>query len=179
MLWLDAHFWRSFAEQHRVLLRWWNASRTVLECALAAAALGAFLAAPASATEGDEPIPAELMPPGGDVIPPGNDALLAKMVGSEARLPSNCKFSDGAVEYTIVRVTYDCPWGPVVLELTHPDQAASKAVLTERFAVTPISGSVPDSLADTVVGLIRQYEGDFEWQQTDAPAPDDSASSDE
>ena len=118
------------------------------------------------------------MPPGGDVIPPGNDALLAKMVGRDTQLPSNCKFSEGSVEYTALRVTYDCPWGPVVLELSHPDQAPSNAVHTERFAVTQVSGSVPASLTDTVVALVRRSEGDFEWQ-TDPPALDDRAGSEE
>jgi len=145
--------------------------------AAGATALCALLAAAALAGENDEPVPAELMPPGGDVIPPGNDELFAQMLGSGAKLPNNCVFSEGMVDYTTVKVTYDCPWGPVVFELTHPDQAAAKAIHTERFAVTQLSGSVPDGLTDSVVGLIRQYEGGFEWERGENTAAFDVSAS--
>jgi hypothetical protein len=98
------------------------------------------------------------------VIPPGQEDLLAEMLGRGAPLASGCTFAGGHADGPSVRVTYTCPSGEVVLELAHPDQARSTTAKTERFAITLQSGSPPDELVADLVSRIRSRENLFEWK---------------
>ena len=52
---------------------------------------------------------------GEPVIPPGQDDLLAAMLGTGATLPGDCKLAGGQVHYATVNATYTCPGGQVVV----------------------------------------------------------------
>lgn len=97
------------------------------------------------------------------VIAPGQEEMLAAMVGKGAQLPGDCKLTGGEVAYDTVKATYACPGGEVVLELTHPTKAGSGATRTERFALQVRSGSPPPGLPAAIETLIRAREGTFEW----------------
>jgi hypothetical protein len=134
------------------------------------------LGAPVFAQEEEEP-----RAPFEPAVPPGNEELLLDMLGSGASLPENCSFANGQVEYTIVRASYRCPTGDVVVELAHPDRASPFSVQTERFALTVQEGSPPESLADAVAALIREREESFEWTSLpeDEAAAAESGTADE
>jgi hypothetical protein len=109
-------------------------------------------------------------PTGGDqaqiqpfVVPPGQEDLLAQMLGDGATLPGQCKFTDGQVTGPVVRSTYACADGEVVIELHHPDDAPATEPHTAQFAVIVHSGSPPAGLVDAIVSLIRAHESSFHW----------------
>src|SRR5947208_3265485 len=89
--------------------------------------------------QGDEP-----------VIPPGQEELLADMLGRGATLPGQCSFANGGVERTTVKAAYTCPGGEVVFELHHPSKAPAGATQTARFAVTVRAGSPPAGMAEAL-----------------------------
>ena len=122
------------------------------------------------ATEGGR---APTMIPDEPVIPPGQEDLLLAMLGRKATLPGGCKLTGGQVAYAVVRATYGCPGGEVVLELLHPSKGPPEAIRTARFAITVQSGSPPAGLTDAVAGLVRSREAAFRW---DAPPSQRSAS---
>jgi hypothetical protein len=132
--------------------------------------LSALLAAPAFAA--DEP-------PGfsNPMIPPGQEDLLAEMLGRGATL-AGCTLTSAGVDHTIVKATYACPEGEAVFELAHPGTAQRSAIQTAQFAITLQSGSPPHSLADALVSSIRTREDAFEWEwlpENDPDAVDDAA----
>lgn len=98
------------------------------------------------------------------VIPPGQEELLADMLGRAAELPDGCQLVSGQVDYRVVRVKYKCPAGETVFELVHPTQADGAVKSTDRFAINVKSGSPPDSLVAALESRIRSKEGGFEWQ---------------
>src|SRR5712691_618151 len=77
------------------------------------------------------------------VILPGQEDVLAAMLGSGVTLPDGCTFADGQVERAVVRATYRCPSGDVVIELSHRDVPDPRAIRTERFALSVVAGSPP------------------------------------
>lgn len=125
-----------------------------LRAALAAGLVCALLAAPVRAA--DESTEDR-------VIPPGQEALLAAMLGDHVALPDGCTFTSGQVDGGLLVATYRCPRGDVVFELTHPRYAGETAVQTERFAIAPRSGTPPEALLDVVASLVRSREAEFEW----------------
>ena len=115
--------------------------------------------APAPADgEGSEPV--EPMA----VVPPGQEALLADMLGRGAELPGQCKFAGAQADRTLIRSRYACPGGEVVFELSHPSAAAPGATETAEFALALRGGTAPDGLVDALVARIRAREGDYEWK---------------
>jgi hypothetical protein len=120
--------------------------------------LGACLGVPARALEDEAPISDE------PVVPPGQDQLLATMLGRGASLPDGCKFAGGVADGPTIRATYSCPSGEVVYELAHPSAAAEAPVQTDRFAVVLESGAPPEALSDVLSSLIRSREEGFEWK---------------
>jgi len=114
------------------------------------------------------PTPNEFADLGEPAIPPGQEALLATMLGKGAALPEECKLTAGDVQHTIVKATYQCAGGEVVFELIHPSQASASAAHTERFALRVLSGSPPAALREALTALIRAGESTFVWQM---PAP--------
>jgi hypothetical protein len=113
---------------------------------------------------------AQPAPGDGDaVVPAGQEELLADMLGKGATLPGGCQLADGRVEYATVTAKYTCPNGEVVFELSHPSRAGGGAMETDRFALTPKSGSPPPELAPELVARIRAREAGFEWKWLGGP----------
>jgi Dolichyl-phosphate-mannose-protein mannosyltransferase len=106
----------------------------------------------------------------GAVIPPGKEDLLADLLGRGAALPGQCKFAAGSVEDAVVKGTYDCPAGQVVLELRHPAQLPANVQQTDKFAIIVLSGSPPAGLLEGLQSRIRAGEGAFEWTAPPRPA---------
>ena len=97
------------------------------------------------------------------VILPGQEDVLAAMLGSGVALPDGCTFADGQVERAVVRATYRCPSGEVVIELSHRAVPNARAIRTERFALSVVAGSPPGHLLGTLEALVRAKEGGFQW----------------
>jgi hypothetical protein len=147
----------------------WNACG--LRSALRAGAVCALLVAPALASQ-EEPIAAEVAGAPADelVVPPGQEELISAMLGHGASLPDGCKFAGGVVDGPTIQSTYTCPSGKVVLQLTHPTNAAETATQTEDFAITVQSGAPPEELTDVLASLIRSREPEFAWVSSDDDA---------
>jgi hypothetical protein len=116
-----------------------------------------FLLAPAFAAETEDSYTDK------PAIPPGQERLLLEMLGDDAWLPEGCKLANGRVKYTIVQVSYHCPWGKTVLEFGHIGEVESPDAQTEQFAIKVRKGSAPVNLADVVAEYIRSHEDEFEW----------------
>ena len=133
---------------------------------IAAAALACAARPLAAQPEGgNTPPPTELQ----HVIPPGQEPLLADLLGSGQTLPGGCKFADGQIQQSTIIATYDCDGGQVVIDVVHPEEAPSGALLTERFALTVRKGTAPQGLTDAILARVRAREGEFEWKQIGAP----------
>ena len=128
-------------------------------CAAFAVLLAGIFLAPAFAAGGGDK-----EPPFEPVVPPGQDDVMAAMLGRAAVLPGECKFDGGGADGIVIRSTYRCPTGEVVYELTHPDNGDDTASTTERFAIMLRSGDPPNGLEEALVSLIRYREPQFEWQ---------------
>ena len=135
------------------VLPWLNVCGRRIGLALRVTFICALLGTPVLAEEEES----------GPAIPPGQEELLAAMLGRGTPLAGDCRLSSGGVEYTIIRATYACPGGPVVFELAHPSQAGNTATPTKQFAITLKSGTPPGDMADAFVSLVRSREDDFKW----------------
>jgi hypothetical protein len=122
-----------------------------------AAVCCALLAAPAFSAE-EEPVAANEL-----VVPPGQDDLLAAMLGRGISLPDGCAFAGGQADGAVIRAAYACPTGAVVFELVHPTSQAASNVQTASFALTLQSGSPSDALVVALMSLIHSREGSFQW----------------
>lgn len=105
-----------------------------------------------------------------EVIAPGQEPLLADMLGRGATLPGGCTFSAGQVESALVRGTFQCPGGAVVIELRRAGQAARATAVTDRFAILVASGSPPAGLIDALRSRIHEREADVSWASPGADA---------
>jgi hypothetical protein len=113
-------------------------------------------------------------PPGpGDafVVPPGQEELLATMLGRGAALPGQCQLSNGDINGPVVAGTYTCSTGQVVFELRHPEQAPADALRTEKFAIVLKSGTPPAGLSDALLASIKAHEAQFKWLSLIPPKP--------
>jgi hypothetical protein len=97
------------------------------------------------------------------VVPPGQEELLADMLGRGATLAQGCTFAAGQADGRVIHATYACPSGHVVFVLHHPGQSPSALAETERFAITLQSGTPPNGLVDDLTSRIRSRERPFEW----------------
>jgi hypothetical protein len=104
-------------------------------------------------------------------IPPGQEELVGTMLGNGIALPGDCKLDSGNIEKTVIKATYTCPSGDVVLELTHPAATASDATRTEKFAVRVERGTPPADLQRVLLSRIREQEGQFRWTVYPARTP--------
>jgi len=111
-----------------------------------------------------------------NVIPPGQEEILAEMLGKGATLPGGCSFADGRIQHTVIEATYVCPSGDVVVELSHPDVAPPSSQTTDRFALTVTRGAAPDGLTEALLASIRAGEGAFEWLHIAPEASAETAS---
>lgn len=106
-----------------------------------------------------------------DVVPPGQEELLAEMLGKGRTLPGDCRLQDGQANGPVIRGTYECSSGAVTVELRHPSKKEWSSTRTSNFAVKVTSGSPPPGFEDALVALIRSREGDFHWLSLAPPSP--------
>lgn len=97
------------------------------------------------------------------VILPGQEALLADMLGRGATLPDGCTFTGGQVEQTAARGTYDCSGSEIAIELRHPTTAPPDGTSAEKLAVVTVRGTPPAALIAALRERVRQREAAFEW----------------
>jgi hypothetical protein len=102
------------------------------------------------------------------VVPPGQEDLLAQMLGLGAALPGDCRFTDGDADGPVIRGTYACGENKATLELQYPSNAPSDAPRTAKFAVV-VHGNPPPELTAAVLSRVRDREGSFEWKVVEAP----------
>ena len=114
-------------------------------------------------------------PSGDPAIPPGEEEVIAAMLGRGMAL-HQCTLISGNVEYTVIKATYGCPGGEVMLELGHPRNAASTSTQTAQFAIDVQSGAPPPAFQDALASLVRSQEERFTWSwpEYDAAAEDDA-----
>jgi hypothetical protein len=134
-------------------------------------ALAAVLCAPLAASVAVAERDAAM---GDPAIPPGEEELIASMLGRGTTL-HDCTLLSADVEYDVIKATYGCLGGEVTLALGHPTEATPTSTQTGQFAITVESGSPPPGFADALVPLVRAREGDFQWNwpQAEAGAEDD------
>ena len=96
-------------------------------------------------------------------IPPGQEELVGAMLGSGVALPGDCKLVSGAIEKTVVKATYACTRGEVIVELAHPDAAPRDATRTEKLALRIERGTPPPDLESALLSRIRERESQFRW----------------
>src|ERR1051326_4557655 len=92
------------------------------------------------------------------VIPAGQEELLGAMLGSNSPLPGDCRLETGDVEKMIVKATYKCPSGDVVVELGHPAAAPAGATRTDKFALRVTQGTPPPDFQSALLARIRERE---------------------
>src|ERR1051325_2096088 len=102
-------------------------------------------------------------PTGDPAIPPGQEQLVARMLGRGMGLSQGTPIG-GGLEYTVIKATYHCLGGVVALELSQPRTPAMTSVQTGRFAITVQRGSQspPPAFQDALVALIRSQQQNFE-----------------
>jgi len=97
------------------------------------------------------------------LILPGQEDVIARMLGRGEVLSGGCRLTDGRISGTI-SATYSCAGGSTGLQLLHPSRAPDDALRTRQFAVVVVEGSPPPGLLDAVAAHVRENEGAFEWQ---------------
>ena len=113
---------------------------------------------------------------GEDAIPPGQEEILADMMGRGADLPAGCRWAGASIERTIVVSRYRCAGGEVIVELHHPERAPAAAVRGDRFALVARGGSAPPGLLDAIAARARARGDAFHWARVQpAPAPPEPA----
>ena len=99
------------------------------------------------------------------VIPPGQEALFADMLGMDADLPAGCKVVRVSIAKSSVHSHYRCrddassPGGADVRLALHPVEHRGGGVVkrTDRFAIVA-ADPVPAALLDALIGRIRTSE---------------------
>lgn len=117
---------------------------------------------------------AQAAPAGEPVIPPGQEEVLAEILGQGKAFPAGCTLTGGRIDPTAVTGEFECPGGGVTLELRHPSRAPENSVRTERFAIVVRGGSPPAAFSDAFESWVRSHESAFEWKQlppTPSPRP--------
>jgi hypothetical protein len=97
------------------------------------------------------------------VIPPGQEKLVGAMLGNGVALPDDCRLATGSIEKTIVKATYACPSGEVIVELANPTAAPADATRTKQFALRVEHGMLPPDLQNALLSRIREREAEFRW----------------
>jgi hypothetical protein len=106
------------------------------------------------------------------VIPPGQEALIASMLGRGMALP-DCTLISGGVNFTVIEATYSCVGGSVTLELDHPQNADTSAQ-TAQFAISVRSGTPPLEFQEALVSLVLSRENSFVWAWAESGADAES-----
>ncbi len=136
-----------------------------------AAVLSALLSGPVIAADDDDLVA------GDPAIPPGEETLIATMLG-RGTLVHDCKLMSGGVEYAVIKATYNCPRGEVTLELGHLQNATATSTQIGQFALTVQSGSPPPGFQEALASRIQSRETYFAWSWPEYHAAVDDAGDD-
>jgi tetratricopeptide (TPR) repeat protein len=103
------------------------------------------------------------------VIPPGNEALVAAMLGSGADLPGKCSLGGAAIDRTKIVATYACDGRKATIELVSPSsrEAGAAAARTAQFALIA-RDDPPKALVDDVAARVAAREKDWRWVSAEA-----------
>lgn len=104
---------------------------------------------------GVEPVSAQ-------TIPPGQEAVVATMLGSGEQLPGGCTFAGGEIDHEVVRATYRCPDGDLRIDLHPRDAPGARTITTEAFALTVASGPPHEDLIAAIAARVRARESELE-----------------
>jgi len=105
------------------------------------------------------------------VVPPGQEEVLAQILGRDSELPGACRFDRAAADGPLVTAEYACADGSVIVELRHPDGAPPDALRTERFAIAVRSGPAPPNFIMALGAIVRAHEQRFAWARSSATPP--------
>ncbi|MBI5477763.1 MAG: hypothetical protein HY906_02840 [Deltaproteobacteria bacterium] len=107
------------------------------------------------------------------VIPPGQEALLAEMLGREAALPDGCRWARASIDLSVATSHYLCgsPARAVSLILRHQQAPVAAGVATRHFVIGRGEGSPPDALLAAVAERVRANEGRWRWAKVTEPPP--------
>ncbi|HLY38136.1 MAG TPA: hypothetical protein VKU61_08875 [Candidatus Binatia bacterium] len=103
--------------------------------------------------------PGEIRP----LIRPGQEEVIAHMLGRGELLPGSCRLVAGQIDGARVTGTYSCPEGRVGVRLDHPSRAPDDATRTRDFAVVLVAGSPPSGFLDALAERVRRDEPSFQW----------------
>ena len=103
-------------------------------------------------------------PSGGAVIPPGQEALVADLLGKGATLPDRCSLLSGTINGDGITANYSCASGTFSLVLTHADRSTPGAIRTKKFSISR-RGEAPSQVLDTLIERVRAGEEAFEWRR--------------
>ena len=94
------------------------------------------------------------------VIPPGQEPVIARMLGDAAT--AGCTRTDRIIEPERIRVAYRCTDSDVDVVLSHA--SAGTGVITARFSVaTEVAPPAAAALIAAVAQRVRAAEADFAW----------------
>jgi hypothetical protein len=99
-------------------------------------------------------------------IPPGQEELLADMLGRGVQLPGECTWTGGSVDADVVRSSYQCAGGPLRFELRRAADAPADAPRVGRFGVVAIEGSAPPDFMAALLARIGAREREVGWKST-------------
>ncbi len=115
----------------------------------------------------DEPPSAPALPQT-QVVPPGQEALVTRMLG-EGRDIAGCRFDSAALERTHVRATYACADGATAtVELHAPAAPVAATERTAQFAIV-VGAGAPAELAAALAANVRAHEAGWRWAVGAAP----------
>jgi hypothetical protein len=92
------------------------------------------------------------------LIRPGQEDLVARMLGRGEALPGSCRLAGGQIAGAVIHATYACGNDKVSLQLVHPSRAPDNARLTKTLALLVVDGSPPAGLVDAVAEHVRRAE---------------------
>lgn len=107
------------------------------------------------------------------VLPAGQEALIAAMLGGRDTLPGPCNLDRARVEGARVVAVYRCAGAEAVLELHHPDAAPAASVIAGSLAVFAVAPR-RDALVGAVVDRVRQRGAAVRWIVAATRAPVDA-----
>jgi hypothetical protein len=94
------------------------------------------------------------------VITPGQDEVIAEMLGRGRVLGGDCTLSSASIDKTYIVANYACSAGDFKIELRALDDAKSD-LGTSKFAI--VAGSAPDALRNDLRDSVLANEGRFQW----------------
>ena len=97
------------------------------------------------------------------LIRPGQEDVIARMLGRGELLPGSCRLAEGQIAHNIARGTYLCGAERVTLQLSHPSKAPDDALRAGDFAIDLVEGPPPAGFLEAIAARVRTEGSQFEW----------------